>query len=70
MEIQALTRYARMSPKKVREVVRTIQYSKKFPDRQTGVGIRFIEFSGDSQRRLERYVEKTAHGDSKMHYYL
>jgi large subunit ribosomal protein L22 len=25
MEVQALTRYARMSPKKVREVVRTIQ---------------------------------------------
>ena len=25
MEIQALTRYARMSPKKMREVVRTVQ---------------------------------------------
>jgi large subunit ribosomal protein L22 len=25
MEVQALTRYARMSPKKVREVARTIQ---------------------------------------------
>ncbi len=25
MEVQALTRYARMSPKKVREVVRTVQ---------------------------------------------
>ena len=28
MEVQALTRYARMSPKKVREVVRTIQGRK------------------------------------------
>ena len=31
MEIQALTRYARMSPKKMREVVRTIQ-GRKAPD--------------------------------------
>jgi large subunit ribosomal protein L22 len=28
MEVQALTRYARMSPKKVREVIRTIQGRK------------------------------------------
>ena len=28
MEVQALTRYARMSPKKVREVVRTVQGRK------------------------------------------
>ena len=31
MEIQALTRYARMSPKKMREVARTIQ-GRKAPD--------------------------------------
>jgi large subunit ribosomal protein L22 len=31
MEIQALTRYARMSPKKMREVVRTIQ-GRKAPE--------------------------------------
>ena len=31
MEVQALTRYARMSPKKVREVVRTIQ-GRKAPE--------------------------------------
>ena len=31
MEVQALTRYARMSPKKVREVARTIQ-GRKVPD--------------------------------------
>ena len=31
MEVQALTRYARMSPKKVREVARTIQ-GRKAPD--------------------------------------
>jgi DNA-binding response OmpR family regulator len=52
------------------EVVRTIKYSRKFPDRQTGVGIRFTEFQGDAQKRLERYIEKTAHSDSKMQYYL
>ena len=31
MEIQALTRYARMSPKKMREVARTIQ-GRKAPE--------------------------------------
>jgi len=31
MEVQSLTRYARMSPKKVREVARTIQ-GRKVPD--------------------------------------
>jgi DNA-binding response OmpR family regulator len=52
------------------EVVRTIKFSNKFPDRQTGVGIRFVDFGGDSQKRLEKYIEKTAHGDSRMQYYL
>ncbi len=52
------------------EVVRTIRYSQKFPDRKGGVGIRFTTFTGDSQKRLEKYIEKYAHADSKMHYYL
>lgn len=52
------------------EVVRTIRYSNKFPDRKGGIGIRFTTFQGDSQKRLEKYIEKFAHADSKMHYYL
>jgi len=52
------------------EVVRTIKYSKNHPDRQTGVGIRFMDFVGDSQKRLEKYMEKSAHNDSQMQYYL
>lgn len=52
------------------EVVRTIRYSDKFPDRMSGVGIRFTTFQGDSQKRLEKYIETHAHADQKMHYYL
>jgi two-component system cell cycle response regulator len=48
------------------EVVRTI----KFSNNQTGVGIRFVKFRSDSQKRLEKYVEKLAHGESQMQYYL
>ncbi len=52
------------------EVVRTIRYSQKFPDRKGGVGIRFTTFQGDSQKRLEKYIETQNNADSKMHYYL
>lgn len=52
------------------EVVRTIQFSKQSPDRQTGVGIRFAAFHGDSKKRLERYIEKSQITDSSMKYYL
>ena len=52
------------------EVVRTIKFNKKTPDRPTGIGVRFADFSGDSERRLERYIAKTTHTDGKMHYYL
>lgn len=52
------------------EVVRTIKYSSKHPDRQTGVGVRFDNFHGDSQKRLEKYIEKFAHADERMQYYL
>ncbi|MFN5559724.1 MAG: 50S ribosomal protein L22, partial [Opitutaceae bacterium] len=38
MEVQAITRYARMSPKKVREVARTIQ-GRKAPDAVDLLGI-------------------------------
>lgn len=52
------------------EIVRTIKYSSKFPDRQTGIGIRFVKFHGDSEKRLEKYIAKSTHSDSKMQYYL
>lgn len=52
------------------EVVRTIKYSSKHPERQTGVGVRFGEFHGDSEKRLEKYIEKSAHDDDRMRYYL
>jgi len=52
------------------EVVRTIQFNKKFPDQATGIGVRFAHFTGDSERRLERYIAKTNHSDAKLHYYL
>lgn len=48
------------------QVVRTI----RFANNQTGVGIRFVKFRGDSQKRLEKYVEKLANGESQMQYYL
>ncbi len=35
-----------------------------------GLGIRFQSFSGDSERRLERYVEKVSDSSGKMLYYL
>ena len=52
------------------EVVRTIRFSASHPDRATGIGIRFLAFSGDAQKRLERYIAKTTHKDQKLQYYL
>jgi len=36
----------------------------------SGLGIRFEKFSGDSQKRLDRYVAKTSDKEGKMIYYL
>ena len=47
-------------------VVRTLRALNQ----TNGIGIRFLEFFGDSERRLERYISKTAQGDNKMQYYL
>ena len=47
-------------------VVRTLRSLNQ----TNGVGIRFLEFLGDSERRLARYIAKTAQGDNKMQYYL
>jgi CheY-like chemotaxis protein len=52
------------------EVVRTIKQNQKHPDRQTGIGIRFTTFHEDSQKRLEKYLEKSADQDDRMLYYL
>ena len=52
------------------EVVRTIQFSKQTPERQTGVGIRFAAFHGDAKKRLEKYIERSQIVDTRMKYYL
>lgn len=39
-------------------------------NRFSGIGIRFVDFLGDSQKRLERYVSKTADEEARMKYYL
>ncbi len=36
----------------------------------TGVGIRFVQFIGDAEKRLEKHIAKTAQGDNKLQYYL
>ena len=43
-------------------VVRTLRSLNQ----TNGVGIRFLEFLGDSERRLERYIAKTSQGDELM----
>lgn len=35
-----------------------------------GFGVRFSEFQGDSQKRLEKYIVKSQHHDPKLAYYL
>ena len=51
------------------EVVRRIAGDSR-RDVSAGLGIRFEEFSGDSQKRLEKYVAKTQIDDPKLVYYL
>ncbi|TWW10028.1 hypothetical protein E3A20_08460 [Planctomyces bekefii] len=52
------------------EVVRTLRYSPQHPDRQCGIGVRFDNFQGDSKKRLENYIDKSAHSDERLKYYL
>jgi DNA-binding response OmpR family regulator len=52
------------------EVVRRIESNKKNSHQMTGVGVRFVEFSGDSQQRIESFVARTADKTNKMAYYL
>ncbi|MEZ4742269.1 MAG: PilZ domain-containing protein [Bdellovibrionota bacterium] len=58
-------------PLKVRgEVVRTIHYNPNSPNRPTGLGVRFVEFNGDSEKRLSSYIDKTSGKEVEMLYYL
>ena len=52
------------------QVVRTIRYSNSSPTRLTGLGVRFVQFHGDSQKRLESYIEKSSDKEARMVYYL
>ncbi len=52
------------------EIVRQIKFSSRHPDRQTGIGIRFVKFHGDSEKRLEKYIATSTNSDTKMQYYL
>lgn len=52
------------------EIVRSIAGDKARPDVQTGVGIRFLKFQADGEKRLEKYIAKTADSSSRLIYYL
>jgi CheY-like chemotaxis protein/Tfp pilus assembly protein PilZ len=49
-------------------VVRTIR--SKDPSRKSGVGVRFQQFQGDSEKRLEKYIARSSDKENKMIYYL
>jgi|NOAtaT_5_FD_contig_51_1462483_length_952_multi_2_in_0_out_0_1 response regulator RpfG family c-di-GMP phosphodiesterase len=51
------------------EVVRCIAADSR-RNTKAGVGIRFDEFNGDSQKRLEKYIAKSQNDDPKLVYYL
>ena len=52
------------------EVVRAIAQDKSNPNLQTGIGIRFVKFQADGEKRLERYIARTADSSARMIYYL
>lgn len=51
------------------EIVRQIA-ENKHRDTPAGIGIRFDDFNGDSQKRLEKYIAKSQSDDPKLVYYL
>lgn len=51
------------------EVVRLIAADSR-RSTPAGIGIRFDEFNGDSQKRLDKYIAKSQHDDPKLLYYL
>ena len=53
------------------EVVRVLKDALNgAPEFKIALGIKFATFKGDSQKRLEKYVEKSSHQNAKMIYYL
>lgn len=50
------------------EVVRKI--SAKENSEVPGIGVRFVNFQGDSQKRLEKFIAKSQIDDPKLVYYL
>jgi response regulator RpfG family c-di-GMP phosphodiesterase len=52
------------------EAVRIIARDLNNSDKAYGVGVKFVEFEGDSQSRLEKFVNKTADESNRMIYYL
>ena len=51
------------------EVVRIIKARKNSED-LPGIGVRFEDFKGDSQKRLDKYILKSQNDDPKLVYYL
>jgi len=51
-------------------VVRKISVDGNTATEIKGIGIRFEKFSGDSEKRLEKYVAKTTDKEGRMIYYL
>jgi DNA-binding response OmpR family regulator len=52
------------------EVVRRILANKKTINQMSGLGVRFVEFHGDSQQRIESYIARSSDKTNKMAYYL
>lgn len=58
-------------PVKVKgSVVRRIEANATKPDQLSGLGVRFVEFVGDSEQRIESYIARTSDKSNKMVYYL
>lgn len=52
------------------EVVRRIEHDPKAPQQKSGVGVRFVEFSSDSEKRLEAFIAQSTVQDARLAYYL
>ncbi len=52
------------------EVVRRIEKSKKHPNQLSGLGVRFIQFQGESQQRIESFIARKSDKSNKLAYYL
>jgi CheY-like chemotaxis protein len=54
------------------EVVRILRQvaGLSYNDGSVGVGVRFDDFKGDSQKRLEKYIDQNSSSHSEMLYYL